>query len=89
MSNEKMESDILLIIMEETSLKVDQISGDATIRSLGIDSLILAEVITSVEEKYGAKIDMHQIMDNYLNDISLKELTDAIVQALKDEDGNN
>ncbi len=59
--DEKLKQEIIEIVAEIAEVDVDQITGDAELEKLGIDSLDGLRIIADVEKKYGIVINESEI----------------------------
>ena len=59
--DEKLKQEIIEIVAEIAEVDVDQITADAELEKLGIDSLDGLRIIADVEKKYGIVINESEI----------------------------
>lgn len=81
----EMKSLIKEIIIEEVCLSAEAVNSGATIRSIGIDSLMLAEVISAIEVKLDRELDTNKLFNSQTGDSTLDELIDSIVQGFEEQ----
>ncbi|MGK7902304.1 MAG: aminotransferase class III-fold pyridoxal phosphate-dependent enzyme [Hormoscilla sp.] len=74
---EKIERELTETIAKMMRLDGDQIDREASFMALGLDSLTLLNVISSIEKKYGVTLEVYQFFDELTN---LQQLTDFLIE---------
>jgi acyl carrier protein len=69
-------------IAAELRLPVQMLADDATVGSVGLDSLGLAQSVVAVEEALSGEVDTARLSELLAPDMTLGELLDAIDQSL-------
>ena len=76
-----MEDSIKRIISEITYLSIDEIQSEDMLKSLGIDSLLLVELIITIEEVFNITFDQSDLNPERL--ITVKSIVDLAIKNIR------
>ena len=76
-----LEDSIKRIISEITYLSIDEIQSEDMLKSLGIDSLLLVELIITIEEVFNITFDQSDLNPERL--ITVKSIVDLAIKNIR------